>query len=67
MVIEKYLTQWFSLFNKGETLDLITITDELRNQGELDSAGGLGYVSTLTDATPTSANVTYYAGIVRSP
>ena len=62
----KVFDSMVSLFNKGENLDLITITDELRNQGELDSAGGLGYVSTLTDATPTSANVTYYAGIVRS-
>ncbi|WP_319561617.1 replicative DNA helicase [Marispirochaeta sp.] len=55
-----------SLFNKGETMDLITVTDELRNQGELESAGGLGYVSALTDATPTSANIIYYSGIVRS-
>ncbi len=55
-----------NLFNKGETLDLITVTDELRNEGELDGAGGLGYISTLTEATPTSANVAYYAGIVRS-
>ncbi len=63
---KKVFDSMVSLFNKGETLDLITITDELRNQGELDAAGGLGYVSTLTDATPTSANVGYYAGIVRS-
>ena len=55
-----------ALFNKGETLDLITITDELRSRGDIEAAGGLGYVSSLTDATPTSANVAYYAGIVRS-
>jgi replicative DNA helicase len=62
----KIFESMIALFNKGETMDLITVTDMLRSQGDLESAGGLGYVSALTDSTPTSANVSYYAGIVRS-
>lgn len=53
-----------SLFNKGERADLITITEELRQTGLLDSAGGPGYVAGLTDTVPTSANVEYYAKVV---
>ncbi len=53
-----------SLFNKGQRADLITITEELRSSGELDSAGGPGYIAALTDMVPTSANVEYYAKVV---
>ena len=53
------------LFNKGEAIDLITLTDELKTSGELESSGGAGYISTLTSSVPTSANVEYYARIVQ--
>jgi len=53
------------LFNRGETIDLISLTDGLRVAGELDSCGGSAYVSGLTDEVPTSANVEYYAKIVK--
>ena len=54
------------LFNKSEALDLITLTDELKSKGELESCGGIAYVSKLTSAVPTSANVEYYAKIVQA-
>ena len=53
-----------SLFNKGERADIITITEELRQTGLLDAAGGPGYIASLTDTVPTSANVEYYAKVV---
>ncbi len=52
------------LFNKGQRADLITITEDLRQNGLLDAAGGPGYIATLTDTVPTSANVEYYAKVV---
>jgi len=54
-----------SLFQKGEVIDLITLTNELRTGGELESCGGMAYVSSLTSEVPTSANVEYYARIVQ--
>lgn len=54
-----------SLFTRGEVIDLLTLTEELRKEGELDSVGGPAYVSALTSAVPTSANVEYYAKIVQ--
>jgi len=54
-----------SLFNKGRKADIITVVDELRQQGELEGAGGPSYVASLTSVVPTSANVDYYARIVQ--
>ncbi|MBN2511189.1 MAG: replicative DNA helicase [Spirochaetales bacterium] len=53
------------LFNKGEVIDLITLTEELKLNQELDKAGGASYVSKLTSAVPTAANVQYYAQLVQ--
>ena len=51
--------------NKSE-IDLITLTDELRNQGYLDDIGGIGYITSLSTIVPTTSNVKYYANIVKS-
>jgi len=61
---QKIFSAIISLFNKGQRSDLITITEELRQSGTLDAAGGPGYIASLTDTVPTSANVEYYAKIV---
>ncbi len=58
-------TSILSLFNKGQDIDLITLTDELRSTGKLEEGGGTAYVTTLTSVVPTSANVEYYAKIVK--
>ncbi len=55
-----------ALFNKGQSVDLITLADELRARGTLDLCGGTAYISRLTSSVPTSANVEYYARIVQS-
>ena len=54
-----------NLFQKGEAIDLITLTEELRSEGELNNCGGAAYISSLTSAVPTSANIEYYAKIVQ--
>ncbi|MFP4067657.1 MAG: replicative DNA helicase [Spirochaetaceae bacterium] len=53
------------LSERAEEIDYITVTQELRNRGTLAAVGGPAYVSSLTEAVPTSANVEYYARIVR--
>jgi len=52
------------LFERGEPVDLITVTDRLRDKGQLDDVGGASYVTSLLSAVPTAANVEYYARIV---
>lgn len=52
------------LFERGEPVDLISLTDLLRNRGQLDGVGGAAYVGLLLNSVPTAANVEYYARIV---
>jgi replicative DNA helicase len=53
------------LYERGDVIDVITVSEELKNTGELDSAGGFDYLATLVDAVPTAANLEYHARIVR--
>ena len=52
------------LYGRSTPVDIVTLTDFLRGSGELDSAGGVVYISSLLDETPTSANAEYYAKII---
>ena len=53
------------LFERGDVIDVITVSEELKKTAELDSAGGFDYLGTLVDAVPTAANIEYHARIVR--
>ena len=53
------------LFDKNEAIDLITVTDSLKRKNELDSVGGVTYLSGLVSLVPTAANVRYHAKIIK--
>ncbi len=53
-----------SLFRNNVPADMVTVAAELEKNGRLDEVGGPSYLSDLTMAVPTSANVEYYARIV---
>jgi replicative DNA helicase len=53
------------LFERGEAIDPVTLTDELRAKGELDMVGGPAYLAELMEAVPTAANIEYHAKILR--
>jgi len=53
------------LYERGEPVDLITLTNELRNQNRLEEAGGAAYLTFLIDSVPTAANAEYYSGIIK--
>jgi replicative DNA helicase len=53
------------LVNRHEPLDLVTITNHLRNQRLLDAAGGVETLNALLDVVPSSVNAEFYARIVR--
>ncbi|HTY12562.1 MAG TPA: replicative DNA helicase [Candidatus Omnitrophota bacterium] len=52
------------LFDRGEPVDLVTITETLRKSGKLEGVGGSVYVADLINSVPTAANVDYYVRIV---
>ena len=53
------------LIESAEACDVVTLSEFLDNNGELDSVGGLEYLATLANETPGSANVISYAKILR--
>lgn len=53
------------LFDKNEPIDIITLSDHLKKNNELDAVGGIAYLSLLANSVPTSANIRYHAKIVR--
>ena len=53
------------LYNRGEAVDFLTLRDELRRKDQLEAAGGIAYLSGLTDVVPAAANVQHYTRIVR--
>jgi len=53
------------LHDRGDPVDLITVQEELRNREKLDWIGGISYLTSLFETTPTAANVEYYAKIVQ--
>ncbi|MCG8402021.1 MAG: replicative DNA helicase [Firmicutes bacterium] len=52
------------LEENGKAADLVTVTDSMRRQGELEKVGGTSYVATLANIAPTAANAEFYARIV---
>jgi len=62
---QKIYEAMLNLYERGEPLDLITLSDELKKNKVLDKIGGVAYLVQLTEAVPTSANVLNYARIVK--
>ena len=53
-----------SVFQSGQTADVITVADAMSDAGTLEHAGGIGYLVEIANNTPSSANVKSYASIV---
>lgn len=61
----KIFRAMLALSEKGEPIDLVTLTDLLKGQNELEEVGGSTYLSLLVDSIPTAANSATYAKIIR--
>jgi replicative DNA helicase len=52
------------LSEKGEPVDLVTVTADLQDRRVLEEVGGVSYLSDLANSVPTAANIEYYCQIV---
>lgn len=52
------------LYADGEPSDPITVSEQLKGRGSLETVGGKPYLHTLINVVPTAANAKHYAGIV---
>lgn len=53
-----------SLYDENKAIDLVTLTDKLRNSGKLDEVGGASYLSQLLGLVSSTAHFAHYLDIV---
>lgn len=54
-----------AMYSERAGIDLITIQQRLKDKGTLDGIGGLTFLASLPDATPSHAHLGYYLSILR--
>ena len=52
------------LYGRGDPIDAVTLAEELRRRGTLESLGGKSYIFTLVQTVPTAGSAVHYARIV---
>jgi len=52
------------LFANSKPIDILTVHEELRRKGKLDSLGGVNYLMDLTNKVASAANIEYHAQII---
>jgi len=53
------------LFEKGEPIDILSVTQKLKDKKLLNDIGGSSYLTDLINSVPTATHVSYYAQLVR--
>jgi replicative DNA helicase len=61
---QKIFAAILSLSSNHKPVDILTVTDELRNRNELEEVGGPFYITQLTSRVASAANLEYHAHIV---
>jgi replicative DNA helicase len=54
-----------ALVERNQPPDAVTVSEHLQRLGQLEAAGGLGYLARLVEDTPSAANIRAYARIIR--
>ncbi len=53
-----------NLYKNSEPIDVLTLTEKLKDMGQLDTVGGTLYISSLTEGIPSATHATHYAQTV---
>ncbi len=61
---QKIFAAVHQLFHSTQPVDILTVTQQLRKNGELEIAGGAYYITQLTNRVASAANIEYHARIV---
>lgn len=64
---EKHRTIFKAMINlleKSEPIDLLSLTQKLKDKGHLEQMGGRAYLAELVEKTPSAGNITHYANVV---
>jgi len=55
----------FELFERGEPIDILTVTKKLKDKNLLTEVGGSAYLTDLINSVPTATHISYYAKLVK--
>ncbi len=61
---QKIFAAMHKLFGAGKPVDILTVTETLKKDGQLEICGGAYYISMLTSRVASAANVEYHARII---
>lgn len=61
----KIFSAMLQLYERNEPVDLITLSEVLKKNGDFESVGGLEYLNNLVNSVATAANISYYAQIIK--
>ncbi|HSX47693.1 MAG TPA: replicative DNA helicase [Patescibacteria group bacterium] len=61
---ERIYESIIELYDHHKAIDVLTLADQLKNKGYLDSIGGPSYLTELTNFVPTASHIDQYADIV---
>lgn len=64
MAHTKIFETMINLSDKGQAIDVVTVTEELSAKKELEDVGGISYLMEIANSVPTAANIVHYARIV---
>jgi replicative DNA helicase len=62
---KKLFDVMMEMFEKDIPVDLVTVVDELRKRNMLEAVGGIDYIASLSSNVITTANVSYYAKLIK--
>jgi replicative DNA helicase len=61
---QRIFAAMMKLADRGEPIDVITVTSYLNDVKQLDEVGGVVYLTQLAESVPTAANIEFYCNIV---
>jgi replicative DNA helicase len=61
----KIFRKMCDLSERNEAIDLVTLTEVLKRNNEIESIGGVSYLASLVNVVPTASNIRYHSKIVR--
>jgi hypothetical protein len=62
----RIFNRMLDLADEGSPIDVFTVSDILGSHKELESVGGMAYVSSLTDGVPRRTSIKHYCNLLRS-
>ena len=62
---QKLFSHVMHMHEEGKRIDVLLLTERLKQQGDFEAIGGAAYLAEVAQAVPYAANAIYYAEIVR--